>query len=234
MTRSLGRSNPLVLVGLAVLGMVAAVTVRDLTTGVVLVAVMVLAGIIGLPRQSGPVWRWAVVVLAAASTGWSTWLVGDREVAVAVTAGLRVSVLALPGVALAPLIDPADLADQLAQRLKLPARGVVAAAAALHRIDLMAQTWQQLVRARRARGAGPGRGPVSRISHILSVTFALLVATMRQASAMAVAMDARGFATAQRRTWAELSPWRRLDTVWVVLGVLHVLLGVGLWMSGLG
>lgn len=230
MRGSLGRANPLALVALAVLGMVAAVAVRDLVTGLVLVAMMVVAGTIALPRHSGPAWRWIVILLAAGSTGWSTWLVGEHDLSIAATAALRVSVLALPGVALAPLVDPANLADQLAQRLKLPARGVVAVGAALQRIDLMAETWHQLVRARRARGAGPGRGPVSKIGHIVSVTFALLVATMRQASAMAVAMDARGFATAQRRTWAELAPWSRGDSIWVALGVAHAVIGYGLWV----
>src|SRR5699024_6468180 len=132
----------------------------------------------------------------------------------------RVLVLALPGVALAPLIDPSALADQLGQRLRLPARGVVAFTAALQRVDHLGDTWRQLSRARRSRGVGPGRGPVGAARQAGSVTFGLLVATLRQATRMSVAMDARGFAGADRRSWAEPAPWSRLDTAVVLVGLL--------------
>jgi energy-coupling factor transporter transmembrane protein EcfT len=39
-------------------------------------------------------------------------------------------------------------------------------------------------------------------------------------------MDARGFAGAHDRTWAELAPWRAVDSVVVALGLL---LAVGPW-----
>lgn len=231
MTGLLARSNPLLLLAWAALAMVAAVAVRDLLTGVVMLALVVGIGLVVLPGRSGPRLRYLVVLLAALSTGWSTWLVGDHDLVVAVTAGLRVSVLALPGVALAPLVDPSELADQLAQRLKLPARGVIAVTAALQRIDLMAETWRQVSRTRRARGGGPGRGPASQLRHLGSVSFAVLVATMRQATAMATAMDARGFDGADRRSWAELGPWRRSDTALLVLGVVLTILPYVLWWS---
>lgn len=219
MTGVLARTNPLVLVILSLLGMVASIAVRDLTTAVITLAVVILAGLIGMPRRSGPLVRYLAVVLGTLSIAWSTWLVGERDIEVAVVAGLRIVVLALPGVALAPLIDPSRLADQLAQRLRLPARGVVAFAAALQRVDHLGDTWQQMVRARRARGLGPGRGPIGRLRHIGSVTFGLLVSTLRQATRMSVAMDARGFGHAERRSWAEPATWSRLDTAVVAVGV---------------
>ena len=43
------------------------------------------------------------------------------------------------------------------------------------------------------------------------MSFALLVHAMRGATRSAVAMDARGFATADDRTWAEPATWTRLD-----------------------
>ena len=97
---------------------------------------------------------------------------------------------------------------------------MVAFAAALQRVDHLGDTWQQLVRARRARGLGPGRGPVSAVGHVGSVTFGLLVSTLRQATRMSVAMDARGFAHAERRSWAEPARWARLDTAVVAAGVV--------------
>lgn len=232
MTGALLRVNPLVLVALAVLGMVASLPVRDLVTaGAVLVCYLVVA-LVALPWHSGPVWRYLPVLLGAASVGWSTWLLGGQDLGTAVVAGLRLAVLALPGVALAPLVDPAALADQLGQRLRMPARWAVALAAGLQRIDRIGELWQVLARARRARGLGPGRGPVSRIRYAGSVTFGLLVATMRDATAMAVAMDARGFATADRRTWAEPAPWRRIDSVMLAVGLVVCAVPYLLWWWG--
>jgi energy-coupling factor transporter transmembrane protein EcfT len=57
-----------------------------------------------------------------------------------------------------------------------------------------------------------------------SMTVALLVSTMRLSGAMALAMDARGFAGAQRRTWAEPAPWRPADTALLALGVVLAVL----------
>lgn len=61
--------------------------------------------------------------------------------------------------------------------------------------------------ARRVRGLGPGRKPIARGRHVAALTFGLLVATLRSSGRMAVAMDARGFATARHRTWAEPATW---------------------------
>jgi energy-coupling factor transporter transmembrane protein EcfT len=43
---------------------------------------------------------------------------------------------------------------------------------------------------------------------------------------MAVAMDARGFAGAKRRTWAEPARWTGADTVLLVLGAVTAALPV--------
>jgi len=45
---------------------------------------------------------------------------------------------------------------------------------------------------------------------------------LAQAAVLALAMDARGFAGAHRRTWAGATPWRLPDTL-VLLGALLVL-----------
>jgi energy-coupling factor transport system permease protein len=82
----------------------------------------------------------------------------------------------------------------------------------LQRVTTMTTTWQQIDRTRRARGLGPGRRPVAVAVHAGSMTFAMLASSLRGASRMSIAMDARGFATAQRRTWAEPATWTRLDT----------------------
>ena len=53
-----------------------------------------------------------------------------------------------------------------------------------------------------------------------STAFGLLVEALRRAGRIAVAMDARGFAAAHRRSWAQPAPWHRADTVLLVLAVL--------------
>ena len=51
------------------------------------------------------------------------------------------------------------------------------------------------------------------------MAFAMLVHALRGASQTAIAMDARGFASAHDRTWAEAATWTRLDRAVVVAGL---------------
>ncbi|MFE5309213.1 energy-coupling factor transporter transmembrane component T [Isoptericola sp. NPDC056605] len=220
MTGALGRVNALVLVALGLLGLVASLGVRDVASAAVALGGSLALGLLLLPRGAGSPARYLAVVVAVASVAWSTWLLGGHDPVVAAVAGARIAVLALPGVALAPLVDLSGLADQLGQRLRLPARFVVGVAAALQRFERLGAVWEQASRARRSRGVGPGRGPLSRARHAASVTFAVLAATLRDAAAMSVAMDTRGFAGAHRRTWAEPAPWTRTDGVVLAAGAV--------------
>jgi energy-coupling factor transporter transmembrane protein EcfT len=88
----------------------------------------------------------------------------------------------------------------------------------------MVDDWRSLERARRVRGFGQSSAwlsPVSVVRQTGALTFGLLVASLRRAGRMAVAMDARGFSseTARRRTWAEPAPWTRSDSVMMALGL---------------
>jgi energy-coupling factor transport system permease protein len=219
----LTRTNPLVLLCIGLLAIVASAAVRDARIG--LVAVAAIAGLAaalvpGLPRGA---WRLLGPVLAAGSVAFSTWLLVGRDGSLAATAGLRILVLALPGVLVAPLIDLSRLGDYLTA-LHLPARPVVAVTASLQRFEQLGEVWSRLAVARRARGLGAGRGPGPRIAFGASVTFGLLVSTLRESTRVAVAMDARGFARAQRRTSAEPASWTALDAA--VLGTAVALAGL--------
>ena len=162
------------------------------------------------------------LLVAAVSVGWSTVLAGDSPdpLATALTASLRLLVLVLPGTVLLGWVDPAEAGDHLAQRLRLPGRVVVAVVAALGQLGTLTASWEQIAAARRVRGSGPGRGPVSRVRWSASTAFGLLVDAVRRAGRTAVAMDARGFASdgALRRSWALPAPWRRADTVLLLVG----------------
>lgn len=158
-------------------------------------------------------------VVAAAGIALTTWLYGGQDTNTTGAAALRILYLVLPSALLVPLIRPSALADHLAQRLHLPARAVVAASAALQRVDAIGDSWRQVQRARRSRGLGADGTPARWVRASAGSAFALLVTELRQAGLLAVAMDARGFETAHRRTWAEDAPWHRADTAVLVLAV---------------
>ncbi|MGH1563964.1 energy-coupling factor transporter transmembrane component T family protein [Mumia sp. DW29H23] len=223
MRRIVPDANPLVLLAVGTLAIVASLAVDDLRTAAVALGAYAVAGALLLPSARSAIARFAAIAVASVSLVWSTWWLGGRDVEVALTAGLRIIVLALPGAVLAAYVDPSRLADQLGQRLRLPARPVVAFAAAMQRFGALKETWGQLDRTRRARGFGPTRNPVSRLRHAVSLAFALLVSALRDAARMSVAMDARGFADARTRTWAEPAPWSRADSALLLLGVLLAL-----------
>jgi energy-coupling factor transport system ATP-binding protein len=161
-------------------------------------------------------------LIGIAGVTWSTWLLGGHDLEIAFGAGLRVLALVLPSVVLLPYVDPDALGDHLAQRLRLPARPVVAATAALQRFQTFGSLWTELTRARRVRGVGAGRSLVAKLREGGATTLALFTVILGQAAVLALAMDARGFAGAHRRTWAGPAPWRLPDTL-VLLGALLVL-----------
>jgi energy-coupling factor transporter transmembrane protein EcfT len=161
--------------------------------------------------------RLAFGAIAAASIFVSTWLYGGRDMDEAVGAALRILYLVLPGAVLASRIRPSELADHLAQRARLPARIAVSSSVALLRVDALGLQWRQIGRARRARGLGFDGGPVRRLRAAGGAAFGLLVGSLRQTAVLAVAMDARGFAQADSRTWAAPAPWLWAD--WLVVAI---------------
>jgi energy-coupling factor transport system permease protein len=132
---------------------------------------------------------------------------------------LRVLALGLPGVVLLATTDPTDLADGLAQVLRLPAAFVLSALAAMRLFGVLAQEWQALALARRARGLGDD-GPVGRLRTLFGQVFALLVLALRRATVLATAMEARGFGAGVERTWARPSRLARADVLLIMGGVL--------------
>lgn len=163
--------------------------------------------------------RMAFGVVAALGIAVSTWLYAGRDLAEATAAACRILYLVLPGALLLGLIRPSELGDHLGQRLHLPARGVVACTSALQRLEALAEEWQTIQRARRSRGLGLDGGPIRRVRESAGGAFALLVVSLRRTGSMAVAMDARGFATATDRTWAEAAPWRWSDSLLLLIAI---------------
>ncbi len=131
---------------------------------------------------------------------------------------LRILAIGLPGVILLSTTDPTDLADALAQVLRLPSRFTLAALAATRMFGVMAADWRSMSLARRARGLG-GDGALKAVRSAFGQVFALLVLAIRRATTLATTMESRGFGTSDERTWARPSRLRPGDAV-VVAGAV--------------
>jgi energy-coupling factor transport system ATP-binding protein len=159
--------------------------------------------------------------LGIASIGFSNWYLSEgMNPSVGLVASLRVSLFVVPGILLAANLRAIPLGDQLGQTLKLPARPVVAASAAMQRIDSLMSLWGELRFIHGIRGLLQGRSPWSRLVEFSRLTFALLIQAIRGAGTTAVAMESRGFSwrnSDKTRTWAEFPKRGQLD--WLVLGL---------------
>jgi energy-coupling factor transport system permease protein len=220
MRRVLVTANPLAQMSIGFFSLLASFWVHSLPVALAALACYAVAVIVAAPGWRYPLLCLGFSGIAALTITYSTWRLGGHEVPEAVTAGLRILVLAWPGAIALGYIDPARLADYLAQSLHLPARMVAAFAAALQRLVSFGHVWTELEQVRRVRGVGRSRNPASWVAHAGSMAFAMLVHALRGASQTAIAMDARGFATAHDRTWAESASWSRLDVAVVVVGFL--------------
>lgn len=174
-------------------------------------------------RRTWPVWLAApltavTIALYGEADGriYVEWLligVSDGSIELAVATLLRVLAVALPSVVLFVTVDPTDLADGLAQIVRLPARFVLGALAGLRMIGLFVDDWRSLELARRARGVAD-RG---RLARFAGMAFALLVLSIRRGSKLATAMEARGFGAPGPRTWARTSVFGIRE--WVLVGI---------------
>ena len=141
--------------------------------------------------------------------------VTDGSIELAFATFLRVLAIGLPAVVLFVTVDPTDLADGLAQVLKLPSRFVLGALAGLRLVGLFLQDWRSLELARRARGVAD-RGRIRRFG---GQAFALLVLSIRRGSKLATAMEARGFGASNERSWARESRFGLREVVLVLIGL---------------
>ena len=167
--------------------------------------------------------RLAAPALGAVFVGWSSWLLGGHDLTIALVAALRVLALVAPGAIVLPYVDPDALGDQLCRWLRLPARPVVAAGAVLSRFQALTVLWAEISAIRRVRGVADGRGSVARFRQLAATTVALLTGALASATTLAVAMDARGFASVRRRTWLHPAVWRPGDLVALLAGLSVVL-----------
>jgi energy-coupling factor transport system permease protein len=175
------------------------------------------------------------LLLAALSVGVLNVLLapGIKDAAAVVSGislGLRLLGIALSGVLAIASTDPTDLADALQQQGRLSPRLAIGALAAVRMLPMLAVEWQILGMARRARGVSAGRSPIAAARLGFGMLLTLLVGSVRRATRLAAAMEARGFGSAPCRTIAR--PQRMRPADWwllagaVVLGLLAVAIGL--------
>jgi energy-coupling factor transport system ATP-binding protein len=228
----ISRAGPLGLLLAALSVIVLPALLQNWRQGLAVLVVEVVLGAIALiapgrgrrptGRVRGVLLRLAPAMLAVLGVGWSSWLLGGRDLEIATGAALRVLCLVVPSAFVVGYLDPERLGDHLAQRLHLPARAVVAASAALQRVQSFDVLWTELMTTRRVRGIRADHGLVAKVREAGAVTVGLLVGALGQAAVLALAMDARGFAGAHRRTWAGQAPWRVADSLAVGAGLLVI------------
>ncbi len=246
----LAGANPVAKLGGAAILMLACFLAVDLVTpSLVLLVELALIPAVGL-RPSGLLRRAWPLLVAALGIGLANALLpaeagGSVLVAIGpfrLTTGslliglalaLRVLGIAFVGVLALASMEPTELADSLAQQLHLPPRFAIGALAAVRLLPLLADEWQTIALARRARGVEAGRSPLAAMRLFAGQMLALLVGAIRRGTRLAMAMEARGFGVRDCRTWARPQRMRRSD--WMMLaGALVVAVGATAVSVGLG
>ncbi|MCX2799379.1 ATP-binding cassette domain-containing protein [Curtobacterium flaccumfaciens pv. flaccumfaciens] len=236
------------LIGVLALGVCLVLSLDVVSAAVALALELALLPLLRLPVRT-LLFRLAPVLVAVPLTAVSIALYGrpsgrewfdlgfahvtDGSLTLALATALRVLAVGVPAIALFVRVDPTDLADGLAQVLRLPARFVLGALAAVRMMTLLVDDWRQLAMARRARGLADS----GRLRRGATMAFALLVLALRRATTLAVAMESRGFGAPGRRTWARVArfggPEWAMVAVLVGIGVVSiaVAVSVGTWRA---
>lgn len=227
----LARANPVAkLAATLVLTGALLASIDPVSAGVTLVATLALLPFTRIRARDLWLRTWPIAVgavIAGAATTlygrpdgavyleWGVLRVSDGSIQLALAIVLRVLAIAVPSVVLLATTDPTDLADGLAQLLRLPARFVIGGLSGLRLVGLLVEDWRELALARRARGVADS----GRLRRLLGQTFALLVLAIRRGSHLATAMEARGFGAPGPRTWARPSRLHARDAVLVAIAV---------------
>lgn len=161
----------------------------------------------------------AIAVALYGKAGGATWWqfgfihITDRSLNLALATSLRILAIGIPAIIAVAGINETDFADSLSQKLHLPDRFVYGALAGLRLFGVLKDDWQALAMSRRSRGLAQQ----STVRTFVAQSFALLVLSIRRSTMLAVAMEARGFGSDLKRTYARISVVRVRD--WVMLAV---------------
>lgn len=163
------------------------------------------------------------------SAGWI--VISEGSCRLAAATAIRVTAIAVPGVILALGLDPTDLADGLVEILHFSPRFVYGGLAGLRMFTLLEDDWRALGLSHRSRGLGDGNA----VSRAISQAFGLLVLSIRRATRLATAMEARGFGSPAPRSQARISKLGPMDWVFYAICIaiplvsLSVSIATGNW-----
>jgi energy-coupling factor transport system permease protein len=234
----LGRTSPLLKLGIALLWLVALAFSYDIRPATVVLAAALLAGLVfgglapaRLAEGVAPLWAVAVgigltnMLFSAANL--------DPANAVAVIAGplrltwagiiggvgvaARVVAVVAVGTVFAQTTDSTRLVDALVGQARAPERFAYGALAAYQAIPRLADQLTTLREARRIRGLRTGWHP--------RILVGLLVLAIRHGDRLALAMDARGFGSGPRSRYRDVR-WTALDAGVALGAVLVAVLAV--------
>ena len=232
----LGRTNPLVKLGIALGWLIGLGLIHDPLRPLALALAAVVAGLMfgriplgrlaqglaPLVAAAGSI-ALANLVFAAANTDPAArelvrigpLRLTAEAVVVASSIGARVVAIVAAGVVFAQTTDPTRLVDALVQQARVPERFAYGALAAYQAIPRLGQDLGTLRQARRIRGLVGSWHP--------RLLIGLLVRAIRHADQLALAMDARAFGSGPRTAFRPLA-WQWTDLAVALGGVAIIVL----------
>jgi len=144
-------------------------------------------------------------------------IISAQSITYGIAITIRVLALGLAVLATLSHVDPTDMADGLTQVVHLPSRFVLGTLAGLRLVTALQRDWKSMELARRARGLGDSQ----LLKRLATMAFALLVSAIRRGTALATAMEARGF-TGGQRTWARQSTIGWPDGLYLLTAIIII------------
>ena len=217
------------------------------TAAVMVVGLVALLPVAGLPVRPLLTRLWPVgivaisigvfnVLFAAEQVGPTVLVLGPVEIGAETLANgaglaLRLLAIVLAGVLATATSQPIEVADSLIQQLRVSPRFAIGVVAALRLLPLLAEEWQTLGLARRARGVEAGRSPVAAVRLFTGKLLSLFVGVIRRGARLALAMEARGFGALACRSVARPQRMRASDWAWIGGALLLASVAIGISLA---
>lgn len=165
------------------------------------------AGEGGEGGEAGVLWRWGPLRLTLPGLFFG------------LAIGLRGLAIGALSVTFVLTTDPTDLVVSLIRQAGVPFRIGYALLAGYRFLPFFAQEYEQVRLAQRVRGQTESGPPWVRARRRLGYVWPLASSAIRRAARVAVAMDSRGFAAAQRRTYYRNVPVGPRDALFAAAAV---------------
>jgi energy-coupling factor transport system ATP-binding protein len=231
-TGVLATTNPLALVGAALVPAVALLSTIDVVSASVALVLMLAClpligrGIQGLGTRMLPVGIASVfsaltIALYGQSSGavflqWGLVVVSEGSLDLALATALRILAIGGPAVILFSRVDATRFADALSQQARLPENFVVGGLSGLRLLEVVAGDREVRGWMMRARGMGER----SALRRVVAVALTIFVLAIRRSHTLAMAMEARAFGLHTTRTHYRTSVFPKRDYLWIVGGAL--------------